>query len=243
MALPISVPLALGTSRGGGGDCWPPIVLPNGRVLSAEALTIFQAMGGARTAASITTYHNTHTQLLTLTRYTADLPVVVQAPRLPNPPIVHLYKYRGHLMEPTCLLHGHRITKKARKRRIKSADQGQDLVSDSYLYVEISPFHVRMQTLRPSGRCLKLGSYHFDQDRAKLLGDKLVAQVVGMHLVALQHVVGVTRCTRDIGDCDRRLCSGVLLYPARDFRINRLDGLVAPLRRDDLVYLVAGNEH
>ena len=94
-----------------------------------------------------------------------------------------------------------------------------------------------MQTMRLSGQCSKLGLYHLDQDWPKLLGDELVALVVGMHLVALQHVVGVARCTRDVGDRDGGFCSGVLLNPARDLRINRLDSLVAPLCGDDLIYL------
>ena len=50
-----------------------------------------------------------------------------------------------------------------------------DVVSDLYLYIEISPLQARMQTMRLSSGCSKLGLYHLDQDRAKLLSDEFVA--------------------------------------------------------------------
>ena len=110
------------------------------------------------------------------------------------------------------------------------------------LYVEISRLHARLQAMQLSGGCSKFGLYHRNQDWAKLLGDELVALAVGVHLVALQHGVRVTCCTRDVGDRDRGLCSGVLLNPARDLRINRLDGPVAPLCRYDVVSSYPGNK-
>ena len=79
------------------------------------------------------------------------------------------------------------VTRKRRKVTDEKRQLGADLASDLYLYkvIEIPPLHARMQTMRLSGGCSKLSLYHFDQDRAKLLGDELVALVIGMHLVAL----------------------------------------------------------
>ena len=78
------------------------------------------------------------------------------------------------------------ITRKARKVTDEKRQLGADLVSDLYLnkVIETPPLHARMQTMRLSGGCSRLSLYHLDQDRAKLLGDELVALVVGMHLVA-----------------------------------------------------------
>jgi len=47
-----------------------------------------------------------------------------------------------------------------------------------------------------------LALYHLDQDWAKLLGDELAALAIGVHLVALQDGVGVTRRPGDVGNGD-----------------------------------------
>lgn len=74
---------------------------------------------------------------------------------------------------------------------------------------------------------------------ANLIREKLIALVVGVDAIALEHGVGETGGPRTVGDDDGGLRRVVRLHPAGDPGVDAFDGRVAPACWDQLVDLGA----